>query len=607
MDKNVQRYQLSQDDKQYILTSRVHKGKVRLTCYEVNNKSNNPPVFVGDFSLDYLKELSSLFNMAFTIEEAQNIINKTIEAQQISIDSNGQYINILLYLDNEIQSDYFPLKCYPSSDYPNEIQYTSPIRLPTKYIKLPTINTRLPTVHLSEVIYNNKQNNYNKILQTTPNRRIDDLSLSLTPSKNIIHQQTMGELNYNYPFTQNSPVLDYSNINIPSSPKREQIEYIIPGSPSTAHFNYNAVSSRKNYTTQETIPTSQIESLRTTNSYNDIQKVIELQNETNLIKGEHENLKNQAYKLMEEIKQLRNQIAILNKENQNLRNNKGVTPNNSQIHEIIILKDKIEKLSNELNNIKEQNKYEFEKYKKSKEEQLNSYALQIEQLLKSQKDLEIMNNEKDKTINELNLKIQQLLEQNNIEASQDQSKLMSKSNSFQIDNNLKIIKGEILQDNSELELLTRKICQNNKKITLNLLYKATVDSDKAAAFHNKCDSAKSSIVLIQSGKDKRFGGFTSCDWEGNSIDKKDDNAFVFSLDKMKIYDIIPGQDAIGCYQKFGPVFLGCQIRIYDNAFTKGGTTFEKQVNYQTNEDYELTGGEREFEVKEIEVYGVIIE
>ena len=607
MDKNIQRYQLSQDDKQYILTSRIHKGKVRLTCYEINSKSksNNPPIFVGDFSLDYLKGLSSFFNMAFTIEEAQNLINKTIEAQQISIDSNGQYINILLYLDNEIQNEYFPLQCLPSSDYSNEIQYTSPIRLPTKYIKLPTINTRLPTVHLSEVIYNNKPNNYNKILYTTPNRRVDDLALSLTPTKNIIHQQTMGPINYNY--TQNSPILEYSNINIPSSPKREQIEYIIPGSPSTAHFNYNAVSSRNNYTTQETIPSSKIESLRTSATYNDIQKVIQLQNETNLIKGEHENLKKQAYKLMEEIKNLRNQISLLNNENQNLRSIKGITPNNSQIHEVIILKDKIEKLSNELNNIKEQNKYEFEKYKKSKEEQLNSYALQIEQLLKSQKNLEIMNNEKDKTINELKLKIQQLLEQNNIEASQDQSKLMSKSNSFQIDNNLKIIKGEIFQDNSELELLTRKISQNNKKITLNLLYKATVDSDTAAAFHNKCDSAKSSLVLIQSGNGKRFGGFTSCDWEGNSIDKKDDNAFVFSLDKMKIYDIIPGEDAIGCYPKFGPVFLGCQIRIYDDAFTKGGTMFKKQLNYQTDEDYELTGGEREFEVKEIEVYGVIIE
>jgi len=98
-----------------------------------------------------------------------------------------------------------------------------------------------------------------------------------------------------------------------------------------------------------------------------------LQNETNLIKEEHEYLKNQAYKLMEGIKQLRNQIAILNNENHNLRNNKGISPNNSQIHEIIIWKDKIEKLSNELNDM--QNNYEFEKYKKSKEEQLNSYAL----------------------------------------------------------------------------------------------------------------------------------------------------------------------------------------------------------------------------------------
>jgi len=200
MDKNVQRYQLSQDDKQYILTSRVHKGKVRLTCNEVNSKSNNPPVFVRDFSLYYLKGLSSLFNMAFSLEDTQNIINKTIEAQQISNDSNGQYMNILLYLDNEIQTDYFLLQCFPSSDYLNEIQYTSLIRSPTKYIKFPTFNTRLPTVHLSEVIYNNKPNNYDKILNTIPNRRVDDLSLSLTPNKNIIHQQIMGALNYNYPF-----------------------------------------------------------------------------------------------------------------------------------------------------------------------------------------------------------------------------------------------------------------------------------------------------------------------------------------------------------------------------------------------------------------------
>jgi hypothetical protein len=75
---------------------------------------------------------------------------------------------------------------------------------------------------------------------------------------------------------------------------------------------------------------------------------------------------------------------------------------------------------------------------------------------------------------------------------------------------------------------------------------------------------------------------------------------------METYDIIPNEEAIGCYPKFGPIFLGCQIRIYDNAFTQGGTTFEKGMNYNTQEDFELNGGEREFIVKEIEVYEVII-
>ena len=167
------------------------------------------------------------------------------------------------------------------------------------------------------------------------------------------------------------------------------------------------------------------------------------------------------------------------------------------------------------------------------------------------------------------------------------------------------VKGDIIHSTEELELITRKINKANKKITLNLLYKATVDSDKATAFHDKCDHAQSSLVLVETDKGKRFGGFTTCSWAGDCEEKKDEDAFVFSLDKMMIYENIPGEDAIGCYPKFGPIFLGCQIRIYDNAFSKGGTTFEKGLNYYTEEDYELTGGERYFNVKEIEVYEVI--
>ena len=187
--------------------------------------------------------------------------------------------------------------------------------------------------------------------------------------------------------------------------------------------------------------------------------------------------------------------------------------------------------------------------------------------------------------------------------------LDSKNITFQEKSEKVCVKGNIIHSPLELELISRKINSGspfNKKLRLNLLYKATVDTDKASAFHNKCNKAKSTLVLIETVKGKRFGGYTSTNWEGNCIEKKDNKAFVFTLDKMKIFDNIPREYAIGCYPKFGPIFMGCQIRINDNAFSKGGTTFEKGMNFNTEEDYELNGGERVFKIKDIEVYEVII-
>ena len=88
------------------------------------------------------------------------------------------------------------------------------------------------------------------------------------------------------------------------------------------------------------------------------------------------------------------------------------------------------------------------------------------------------------------------------------------------------------------------------------------------------------------------------------LKKNDNNAFVFSLDNNTIFDIIKDQPAIGCYPKFGPVFFGCQIRIYDEFFTKGGTTCRKRANYKTNKDFELNNGGQKYLIKDIEVYNI---
>ena len=143
-----------------------------------------------------------------------------------------------------------------------------------------------------------------------------------------------------------------------------------------------------------------------------------------------------------------------------------------------------------------------------------------------------------------------------------------------------------------------------KGVKFNLVYKAFDLDDKASTFHRKCDNLELSLILIETDKDVRFGGFTTKSWKGNNIKKFDKHSFVFNLNNNKIYDIIEGYPAIGCYPNCGPVFFGCQIRIYDEFFKKGGTTCHKGQNYNTQIDYELNNGEKSFLVKDIEVYSL---
>ena len=301
-----------------------------------------------------------------------------------------------------------------------------------------------------------------------------------------------------------------------------------------------------------------------------------------------------------EINNLRNQVSQMNMMKQ-------------QLGELDALKAKVVELSGvqsqlgELNRLRAQvGQVEVLKSQLDELTKLKSNAGDLDELrrkiaelenIKSQYELEIKSLREGKSSNEQS----KLIHETKLRSTGMESKqLYFEDKPEQI-----CVKGEIIHNTDELELLTRKINKMNQKLTLTLLYKASADSDKASVFHEKCDEAKGSLVLVETDKGKRFGGYTSCSWSGDCIDKKDENAFVFSLDKMEIYDNIPGEDAIGCYPKFGPIFLGCQIRIYDNAFTKGGTTFEKGLNFNTEEDFELTGGDRIFNVKDIEVYEVI--
>ena len=383
------------------------------------------------------------------------------------------------------------------------------------------------------------------------------------------------------------------------------------------------------------------------------ERINKLEGDTNLLKNEQQDLQTQLNKLTGQINEYKNKIALmqnsqsdneiqaLKAENQlikqqlqeldNLRNEVAETQYlKAQLSEIDPLRQKAaetDMLMNELNemNLLRQKLNEINNAK-NQLEQINNLKNEFEQINYLKQQLNELNRIRQKSLednafkermNELeNVKNKYEQELHILRESQRKSQELNKKLRYSTGLDSKqlyfeespmqfAVKGDIIHNSSELELITRKINKSNRKLTLNLIYKARADSDLASAFHKKCDRAKSTLVLVETDQGKRFGGYTSRSWAGECIEKKDDEAFIFSLDKMMTYDIIPGEEAIGCYPKFGPIFMGCQIRIYDNAFIKGGTTFEKGMNFDTLEDFELTGGEREFNVREIEVYEVI--
>ena len=88
----------------------------------------------------------------------------------------------------------------------------------------------------------------------------------------------------------------------------------------------------------------------------------------------------------------------------------------------------------------------------------------------------------------------------------------------------------------------------------------------------------------------------------------DENCFIFSLDLRKIYNPVKGKDKYYLNQYFGPNFS--EFGLGGNLFNKSSLNLQKRDTaneYFTmfNSDYEINGGENEFQAEEIEVFQII--
>jgi len=633
---NIRFFKLNQDEKKYILSLSIYEDCIRLTCQE--NKGISGNYYETNYTLNELCEINRFFFIMNSLYEAQNELIKAIEKQKIGIELGQNSLNLIFYLiigtDNILLK--LPLakrdKSYKRVRIPEDQEpFTGDVHLKNKgnypederrIITLEKYNDQLKqsqsalidgvqnlmdvTEKLKKetsILYeeNSKLNTRLKAIQKENFERNLEVD-NLKKEEQILNEESIKLKNYNNELEKllaqkkenlrktfiesqqnkfRKGEIDYGNgpKAISSRFDNAQIKTFIPrltAKPKVDAYEESISQMRKSpfYYTDKRRSNFPISNVPTEERFNRTDYNIKDININNPMKNSYSNYS--------DFNSLNNSEYIFNKSPDDNYKKKAKRKNQPFIQKVERITEKTNDNENEdeMKNIYFQNK---NINLSNQDEDASSNFTQ------SLKDMEELNNKfikKEEEFDEEELEVEEEFEE--------------ESQSI----NNKYMNSDIVKSPMEESMLLDKLGNHGKTIKLKLLYKASLDSDRAEVFHNKCNKAKSTIVFIETINGNRFGGYTTQSWEGDGIDKKDENAFVFSLDKLQIYNIISQQPAIGCYPKYGPVFLGCQIKVNDNFFVKGGTTYRKNVNYAINSDFELNDGIKFFGIKDLEVFEV---
>jgi hypothetical protein len=89
----AQRYQVTQDDQDYIVSVAVIGDKITLECQDNNLPST--PIYGKDYTLYELRSYSKIFNYTQSVMDVENEITNAIENHKVSISNQGNIIEII--------------------------------------------------------------------------------------------------------------------------------------------------------------------------------------------------------------------------------------------------------------------------------------------------------------------------------------------------------------------------------------------------------------------------------------------------------------------------------------------------------------------------------
>ena len=134
----AQRYQVTQNGKEYILSTNIINNKIRIECQD--NNFPTKPKYTRDYTLLDLSSFSEIFTLVHSINEAQNELNNAIERQQVRITNTGELMEIIF----NVQVD----------TYAQELTFQLPLKqkLSTNYIQSPQSTTTTANPQISPQI-----------------------------------------------------------------------------------------------------------------------------------------------------------------------------------------------------------------------------------------------------------------------------------------------------------------------------------------------------------------------------------------------------------------------------------------------------------------------
>ena len=388
------------------------------------------------------------------------------------------------------------------------------------------------------------------------------------------------------------------------------------------------------------------EKINNTMALNDVYSLMDkLEEENKTFKDEINKLKNEDKILKEsldsknvEIMDLKNEIIEIKKENEFIKG------------KMKCIEDKLNNISNNINNnvnIKNETNFPDNKIENKNEIKINHNSDSECKSIPNNSNSCIYNeNNKQKNIPKNIIIDEDYEEEKDIEDNNnsihDQKKKKNNFNNDKNDNNNyskdlknKKVKTQPLIPKNQLEninldtLFNSSLIIKTKQEKLNLynwltmkggnikeiklIFQSSKDGDEYETFFSKCGDKGPTLILIESKNQKKFGGFSKAKWTNKKgkAQIKDESAFVFSLDKLKKYDVLKSEIAIVCYPDdylimYGNNYDRYGLRIKNGFLENGNYENFKNKSYDINEPFGLSG-ENEFFVEELEVFLITFE